>query len=120
MAHYVEYLLEIDGRTFLDRIGSHADDSERWEGRIPGADGDLLGYIDGPLTLMCFPEIKYSWLVNEHPESLRRVAQMDTALAHLFPDTRIVRLDEILLDDWIGREGEDFYKTPRAFDGLLN
>ena len=120
MGHSVEYVLDIPGTHFADAFphGVISDDGD-WEGEIPGSSGCLIGQTDGAITCLTFADIKYSWLVAEHTESIDSVKAMDESLGSSFPDCRILRIDELLLNQWELQRGEDYRMAANEFDALL-
>ena len=120
MGHAVEYVLDLVASDFAKSLPHeflHHDGF--WEGSIPDGNGCLMGFTNEFITCMSYAEIKYSWLVHEHAESLDRVAKMDAALIKLFPNARILRIDEFLLNNWELRRGESFRSSCDEFDLLL-
>lgn len=131
MGHYVKYLVnatpdeafarlpfevrqEYSARSETDRNGLI--ECPGWES------GELIGVqLDPFVTELSLP-IKYSWLVQTHPESLARVDRFDQALASVFYDRTIIRVDEVLLQKWERRSGEAWRAEPSgmaAFYGWL-
>ena len=119
MGYYVEYVLDVPGVCFANKLPDGILTDETWEGEIPNSAGELIAQTDGQITLLSYAEIKYSWIIHEHTESAQRIELMDIALRILFPSTRLVRLDERLLDNWTTRYSDDLHKSLNAFDKLL-
>lgn len=121
MGHSVEYVLDIPGPRFVEAApGGVLSQKGDWEDTIPGSKGTLIGRTDGLITCLTYAEIKYSWLVAKHEESLDLIKAMDAALTSLLPQCRILRVDELLLDCWELRCGENCLMATDAFDNLLS
>ena len=119
MGHCVEYVLDVDGSVFAQKLPHGIICDQSWEGRTPDSGGELIAQTDGRMTHLSYAEIKYSWIISGHEESLRLVGLMDTALVKLFPRNRLLRIDELLLAEWVNLHGGDLRGTINGFDSLL-
>ncbi len=120
MGHYVEYVLDLPGTKFAETFPNGVLSADGvWEGSIPKSNGVLVGQTDGLVTCLTYAEIKYSWLLAADEESVACVSTMDAALKNSFPDFRILRIDQFLLDQWALLQGEDFRMAANGFDDLL-
>ena len=119
MGHCVEYVLDVDGSVFAQKLPHGIICSETWEGSIPDSGGELIAQTDGRITCLSYAEIKYSWIISGDEESLRLVGLMDAALVKLFPRNRLLRIDELLLTEWRNRRGDDLRGTTNGYDSLL-
>ena len=118
MGHCVEYVLDVDGSVFAQKLPHGIICSETWEGSIPDSGGELIAQTDGRITCLSYAEIKYSWIISGDEESLRLVGLMDAALVKLFPRNRLLRIDELLLTDWRNQH-DDLRGTTNGYDSLL-
>ena len=118
MGHCVEYVLDVDGSVFAQKLPHGIICSETWEGSMPDSGGELIAQTDGRITCLSYAEIKYSWIISGDEESLRLVGLMDAALVKLFPRNRLLRIDELLLTDWRNQH-DDLRGTTNGYDSLL-
>ena len=118
MGHCGEYVLDVDGSVFAQKLPHGIICSETWEGSMPDSGGELIAQTDGRITCLSYAEIKYSWIISGDEESLRLVGLMDAALVKLFPRNRLLRIDELLLTDWRNQH-DDLRGTTNGYDSLL-
>ena len=114
----MEYVLDVDGSVFAQKLPHGIICSETWEGSIPDSGGELIAQTDGRITCLSYAEIKYSWIISGDEESLRLVGLMDCS-SETVPRNRLLRIDELLLTEWRNRRGDDLRGTTNGYDSLL-
>ena len=121
MGHSVEYLIELDpaaAREWVSQFDGFWLESETASDLISGEfhlweNLDVVVYV-GPLCRLTVPQIKYSWLITGNSKVTALVERLDRMLVNALPDVCILRLDELLVDEWEAQAGRPWHQMPPA------
>ncbi len=109
MGYYVQYVIDCDLSDVLSRI-----DSESKEHYLSRADEDKIGLLDANLkgteldvhidadvlTILSVAQVNWSWLIREVPCAINTIEKYDQAVLRLFECFDVLRVDEMMVDDW--------------------
>lgn len=122
MGHYVEYIIDIGIEALLVLLDSEIresylsrkveDENGLFESNIPGSKFNLHFDCGAQISVICFPEIKYSWLIpelNSRPDYIKVVDELDATIASWLKYNRIYRASESYVEEWASHKDNDFY-----------
>ena len=111
MSHQIIYAITEQGEKAWRALGSPALFGVFWELGQPAAPSELLADFEGALTFVWLPQ-KYSALIVDDESTLDLVERVEAFLVNNFPDSSIIRFDEVLYDDWTAKKGELWHQDP--------
>jgi len=120
MSHAVTYVLKIEGKLFNtsgelqpaatdDELGLLSETDSTWDGTLRNTTLLFNAELTGAVTII--------WLATKYSVFLDRadvrieVSDWENNLRRIFPKIRIVRLDELLLQEWEKRAGEFWFRN---------
>ena len=110
MGYYLEYIVESTEQEFLSRVSDNVsefynslDESDKkglMEGKLKGGDYDFVFSIDKGILNICYPKIKYSWIINKLFDSDKIVHEIDREVIVTFPEKTVFRIDEFIREEF--------------------
>ena len=108
MGYYLTYILPGNEEDILENLQANCREayeslSEEYkigylEGKFKYGQFDLHFDFSERIIEICYPQIKYSWLIANDSASIKQMKSIDDELIAHFPDKPIYRVDEVLIE----------------------
>lgn len=119
MGHYVEYLIDVPADRARDWLSSQSGSwlESETTAAIPHGefDFDRLSVnveLHPAACHLSIPQIKYSWLIDNHCQSVELITQFELEVCQMLPEVDKVRIDELLWLVWQSQTGRTWDEWP--------
>ncbi len=110
MGYYLEYIIESTEEELLSKVSNNvtefynslneSDKNGLMEGKLRGGKYGFVFNIKNGILNICYPKIKYSWIVNKLFNAHKIVTDIDREIINTFPRKTVFRLDELILEEF--------------------
>ncbi|MGV7106481.1 hypothetical protein [Flavobacterium sp. U410] len=106
MGYYLEYITVSSEKELLSKISNNDKELEYdkigiLEGKFKESKYDFsFNIYENGILNICYPKIKYSWIVNKLFDADRIVLEIDKEIIKFFPNNTIFRIDEFIREEF--------------------
>lgn len=128
MSYSAVYLINVDGKVFNsllppgesigeEEINEYRENDILLEFSIPNTDQTISAEITGVVTLLWAPW-RFSLFFSENQEKIDEAIKWENELLAFVSDSKVYRIDEILLEQWESEKGECWFREAETFQEI--